>query len=166
MKQKSMLIVCLVLFASLLTSCAGKSTPTLAADLQPQAEAALRDFYASLNSADYAKAETLYGGSYELLQTMNPEVNPNDHLTLFTNGCTMNGFQCLKVMDVSLTEKKSATEYVFTVKFQNADGSQFIQGPCCGQTEAESPSKPDFDITVSQNAAGQFVVMDLPPYVP
>lgn len=166
MKQKSILIVCLFLLAGLVSACAGKSTATPAPDLQPQAEAALRDFYGSLNSADYAKAETLYGGSYELLQNMNPVVDPNDHLTLFTNGCTMNGFQCLKVMDVSLKEQKSATEFVFTVKFQNADGSPFIQGPCCGQTEAESPSKPTFDITVSQNAAGQFVVMDMPPYVP
>jgi len=166
MKQRTILIVCLVLIAGLLAACTGKASPTPADDLQPQAEAALRDFFTSLNSADYAKAETLYGGSYELVQNMNPLVDPNDHQTLFNNGCTLNGYACLKVMDVTLKEQKSATEFVFTVKFQNADGTPFIQGPCCGQTEAESPSKPSFDITVSQNAAGQFVVMDMPPYVP
>jgi hypothetical protein len=59
MKQRSFLLVSLILIAGLLTACGGMGTPTPAVDLQPQAETALRDFYASLNSADYAKAETL-----------------------------------------------------------------------------------------------------------
>lgn len=166
MKKISLSIICLVMIAGLLAACAGTATPTSTTDLQPQAETALRDFFTSLNSADYARVEMLYGGSYERVQSMNPEVDPKDHQTLFNNGCTMNGFACLKVMDVALKEQRSVTEFVFKVKFQNADGSPFMQGLCCGQSEAESPSKPSFDITVSQNAAGQFVVMDMPPYVP
>ncbi|MPM47298.1 hypothetical protein SDC9_94007 [bioreactor metagenome] len=67
MKQRSISTVCQVLIAGLLAACTGKATPTPAADLQPQAEAALRDFFTSLKSADYAKAGTLYGGSYELV---------------------------------------------------------------------------------------------------
>ncbi len=163
MVRKVMLSIMVVLLV-LVSACT--AVPTQKVDHQQEALTALQNFFSSLNSGDYASAVALYGGSYEMVAGMNPEVNINDPVSLFTNGCTINGYMCLKIKEAALKEQKSNSEYVFTVKFENPDGSLFVQGPCCGQTEAESPSKSEFLYTVKQNSSGQFVVMDMPPYVP
>lgn len=166
MKQKIYLSGVIGLLVFLLAACTGAASPTARTDLQPQAEAALRDFFSSLNKGDYAGAEAVYGGSYEVLAADNPELDAADHVALFTNACTINGFQCLQVKEVSPEPQNSTNEFVFTVTFQKDDGSLFVQGPCCGASETESPSRSEFTYTVRQNEEGKFVVLELPPYVP
>ncbi len=166
MKSKLFLCAVMILAIALSVACSNADSSSTGVNSQSEAETTLRDFFASLNSGDYAKAQALYGGSYELLQDMNPLVDPNDAVTLFNNGCTMNGFQCLRVMNVMAGAQNSDGEFVFLVTFLNANGTQFVQGPCCGASETDSPSKSEFEYTVMQNSQGQFVVMDLPPYVP
>jgi hypothetical protein len=48
----------------------------------------------------------------------------------------------------------------------SSDGSLFVLGPCCGANETEMPPVSQFEYKVTRDASGQFVVMDLPPYVP
>lgn len=130
-----------------------------------QAKSALMDFHAALNAGEYQQASSLYGGSYEILQDMNPGQDPADFPALWQSACTMNGFQCLMVKRVDSTEQINGDEFRFTIEYQNADGSTFELGPCCGESEIDSPRITRFTVKVNR-INGQFKVMDLPPYVP
>jgi len=128
------------------------------------ARQALIDYFNALEKGDYAAAAALYGGSYENLQSMNPDIDPNDHSALLERGCTQNGLRCLPTRSVSLDEQVG-DRYVFLVEFSNPDGSLFVRGPCCGASEAEMPSVSQFGYTVV-NKAGDYLVQELPVYVP
>ena len=158
-------VLCLFV-AAVLVSCASKEKPTVT----PQAEAeqakhTLIDFFSLLNAKEYADADAMYGDTYDQLQVFNPDVNINDHATLWKRACEMSGLQCLPVRTATLTHEESDT-YVFAVEFSNADDSLFVLGPCCGSNATEMPPVSQFEYTVMKNAAGKFVVMNLPPYVP
>ena len=129
------------------------------------ARQALEDFFSALNRADYAVADALYGGSYETLTGNNPDVDPDDHSTLWERGCTQNGLQCLTVRSATLKEQGDEG-FVFTVEFNNPDGSLFVLGPCCGASETEMPPVSQFEFRVEKSAEGDYLVMDLPVYVP
>jgi hypothetical protein len=137
----------------------------------------LREFLNSLNWGDdnqlemynYERAAELYGGSYEILQTMNPDIDPNDHLTLLRNACESNGFQCLQLREVLSTNLETAADglltFIFTVNLVNLDGSLFSLGPCCGEDPSGEPQT-EFIFTVKQVEGDVFKVLDLPPYMP
>lgn len=159
-KHRKVLIMCGLTTLLVFTACTSQTTSG-----SEQAKQALTDFFTYLNQSDYAKADLLYAGDYQTMIDWNPDVDPNDHQTLWKNACTMNGLQCLKVRSATLRAEK-ANEFVFTVEFSNPDGSLFVRGPCCGATETEMPSVSQFDYTVLKDAEGQFKVVDLPVYVP
>jgi hypothetical protein len=137
----------------------------------------LQDFLNSLSWGDdnqlefhnYERAAELYGGSYEILQTMNPDVDPDDHLTLLRHACEGNGFQCQRlreVLSITLeTGEDGLPAIVFTVNLMNPDGSLFSLGPCCGEDPSGEPQT-EFIFTVKQVAEGEYKVFDLPPYMP
>jgi hypothetical protein len=161
-----------LLFAAiLLASCAaqliGTPQPTQTSPSSEEIKAAhaLGTFLVLLNEKNYADAVSLYGGDYEQLQVFNPDVNANDHATLWQGACEMSGLQCLPLRHAKLTHQEGDT-YVFQVEFNNPDGSLFVLGPCCGADETEMPPVSQFEYTVMKNAEGKFVVMNLPPYVP
>jgi len=77
----------------------------------------------------------------------------------------MSGLQCLTIRRATFKNLQGDT-YLFQVEFNNPDGSLFVLGPCCGANETEMPLVSQFEYKVTRNASGQFVVMDLPPYVP
>jgi hypothetical protein len=160
-KIKQLTIIILVI---VLSACS--AVPTQQKNDQNEAASALQSFFESLHKGDYESAAAIYGGSYDWVATMNPDIDLTDHVALFRNGCANNGFQCLETLKITFDSQPSATEFIFKVLFQNADGSLFVQGPCCGQTEAESPSVSDFKYTVTKTESGQYLVMDMPPYVP
>lgn len=126
---------------------------------------ALRSFFDLLEAGEYPEAAAHYGGSVEVLQGYNPEVDPSDTATLFRNACSVNGFSCLKVREVTLAEQEAA-EYVFDVTFSTREGELFVLGPCCGATESEQPPVSVFPIRVARGEDGRFRVLDLPPYRP
>ena len=130
-----------------------------------KAKAVLKSFFLSLNGGDYTHAAELFGGSYDVLENMNPGIVSGDPVPLWRNACTMNGFQCLKVKRIVKTKRISDTEYHFTIEFKTTDGNLFILGPCCGETESDQPGISQFIITV-RKVDGGYKVMDLPPYVP
>jgi hypothetical protein len=118
-----------------------------------------------LHTKDYAEAVPLYGGEYEQLQVFNPEIDPNDKLALWRWVCDNQLLQCLEVRSVTFKEQVGDS-YIFQVEFNNADGSLFVLGACCGANETEMPPVSQFEFRVARTADGKFVVMNTPPYVP
>ena len=125
----------------------------------------LVNFLTMLHEKQYAEAAPLYGGEYEALQVFNPEIDPADHVTLWTWACDNQLLQCLEVRSATF-KKLSGDTYIFQVEFNNSDGSLFVRGPCCGATEEEMPSVSQFEYVVGRNAEHRYVVMTTPPYVP
>jgi hypothetical protein len=166
--RKVFLIIFVTIF---LASCAAQpvipTQPTPASLPSPASEAhdVLINFLTLLHTKNYAEAVPLYGGEYESLQVFNPEIDPNDHVALWTWVCENKLLQCLEVRSAELAHQEGDT-YVFQVEFTNPDGSLFVLGPCCGANETEMPPVSQFELTVIRNEDGQFVVMNTPPYVP
>ena len=154
-----------------LLSCAPRPvTPTAAPTASllstaDEAQEVLITFFQLMNSKNYAAGLVLYGGSYETMQNWNPDIDPSDHVTLWTKACEQNGLQCLLARTVTFKELQGDT-YLFQVEFSNPDGSLFVLGPCCGATETEMPPVSQFEYKVARDANGKFLVMDMPPYVP
>jgi hypothetical protein len=159
-------ILLLILF---LISCTPQSVntpePTSLPSTAGEAQQTLIKFFSLLNAEKYAEVDALYGGSYEQLQVFNPDADPSDHAALWASACEMSGLQCLTVRTATFKRLEGDT-YVFQVEFNNRDGSLFVLGPCCGANETEMPPISQFEYKVTRNTSHQFVVMDLPPYVP
>ena len=131
-----------------------------------KARKALTAFFELLNQREYEEAAALYGGDYQGLRDSNPLLDPQDHVALLTNGCEINGLQCLQVKRIVDENVVSSAEYHFTVEFINQDGSLFVRGPCCGENATDFPPESQFAFTVIRNCAGKFLVRELPVYVP
>ena len=125
----------------------------------------LVNFLTLLHTKNYTDAAPLYGGEYEQLQVFNTEIDPNDHVALWSWACDNLLLQCLEVRSATF-EKLIGDSYIFQVEFNNSDGSLFVLGPCCGSNETDMPPVSQFEFTVSRNTDGKFVVMNMPPYVP
>ena len=129
------------------------------------AQQALLGYFSLLSDGQYSQGAELYGGDYGTLTGWNPDLDPSDRAGLWERGCTMNGLQCLPVHEIVATERIDEDSYRLTVQFENADGSLFVRGPCCGATEEEMPSQSEFVFTVVSQNEG-FAVQELPVYVP
>jgi hypothetical protein len=127
---------------------------------------ALTAFFAHLHAGEYEHATGLYGGTYDVMIDHNPEIDPDDRADLFRNACTINGAQCLEIKSVVLDEQPSLSEFKFAVEFKNEDGALFELGPCCGATETEQPPQSVFVYTVVKSATDDYVVMEMPIYIP
>lgn len=126
----------------------------------------LTDFLSLLQSKDYASAEPLYGGSYDMLIGYNPDLDPADHVQLLERACEVNGLNCLKFKNASLDQVTNNAEFIFTVTLQTDDGALFEIGPCCGEDEEGFIPISTFSFIVVKVGPSQFQVMDLPPYTP
>lgn len=127
------------------------------------ARKALEDFLNALNSGDFILGAKLYGGETELLETWNPDIQ-NDLPKLLERGCTQNGLQCLPIRSILYRGPDTRGGYQFLVEFTAPDGNLFHQGPCCGD-ESEGPFPASFTFAVL-NSEPNWLVMDLPPYLP
>jgi hypothetical protein len=128
------------------------------------AENTLRDYLLALNIGDYVRAAKLYSGDTSLLQTWNPDIPRGDLPALFEHACSQNGLQCLAPR--SITYRASEVDgHHFWVEFNNADGTLFKQGPCCGETAGIPVSMFPFFVEKSLTGNG-YVVQDFPPYMP
>jgi hypothetical protein len=139
--------------------------PTSLPSTASEAQQALIKFFSLLNTKKYDEAISLYGGSYEQLQIFNPEIDPADHVARWEWVSESRILQCLTIRTATFKNLQGDT-YVFQVEFNNSDGSLFVLGPCCGANETEMPPVSQFEYKVTRDASGQFVVMDLPPYIP
>jgi len=143
---------------------AGFSPATVSTDIE-SARRALMLFFQYLHDGNYEKAADYYGGSYEQLSQMNPDISSQDGIALLENGCTINGFQCKLVREVIDEEQISVQEFKFTVEFKNDDDSLFTLGPCCGASPTEQPPKSQFEYTVIKDGES-YLIQELPQYVP
>ena len=125
------------------------------------ASSTLVEFFEHLNAGRYEEAGHLYAGTYQIMIDQNPAIDPQDHVALLRNACTINGFQCLQIRVVGIDRKPSHTEYIFGVQFQNNDGSLFVL-----ETEAATMPISFFEIKVIKTPQSEFCVMDMPPYMP
>jgi len=174
--MKLKIIVIVISVGLTFTACSPDRSPTIEAEqkaisrqgstLVSLAEKAIIDFFYALHKRDYAKAASLYGGTYELLQDYNPILDPKDHRALLQAGCELNGLMCLPVREVLYFQTSSPQVFLFEVKFTNPDGSTFELGPCCGETEETMPPQSTFMISVRCQDDNACHVLDLPPYVP
>ncbi|MEW5941620.1 MAG: hypothetical protein AB1750_18290, partial [Chloroflexota bacterium] len=129
-------------------------------DMGFQQSYAVSAFFDALNKGQYDQAAEWYGGDYESLAAMNPDLDPNDHAALWKRACEVNGFQCLTVRFISFHEETERGEYVFIVGFNAPDGSLFVQQAGDGSSVSE------FGYRVLAGADGVWRVIDLPVYVP
>jgi len=141
-----------------------EAPPTEAAE--DRALQALTEYLAALNSGDYASAEKLYGGSYEMLEGYNPDVDPSDHALLLERACEFNGLNCLKLKSANLDQITVDNKFVFTIELQTNNGELFEIGPCCGEDEEGFIPVSVFTFTVIQVDPSHYKIMDLPPYTP
>ena len=126
----------------------------------------LTEFFELLSKGDYDQAAALYGGSYDVLQGYNPDIDSSNHSGLLQAACQFNGFMCLPVRSAELIQMKDQQEFVYDVSFNNPDGTLFELGPCCGASEEIMPTTSIFTVHVICKTQDTCKVMDLPPYVP
>lgn len=129
------------------------------------AQDVLIKYFDLLNSKEYDEAIKYHGSGYSVLEYWNPNTDVNDYASLLKHGCESNGLRCLKIKNVISRQQISSTEFNFVVQFENNDGSLFEQGPCCGATEEQMPTKTDFGYKVKK-IDDLFLVMTGPIYTP
>lgn len=123
----------------------------------------MRAFFSALSNGQYTEAVKLYGGDYENLATMNPDLSPADYEALWKRGCEQNGFVCMEILEiVRVSESNSQIE--FDVTFKTKDGERFEFIGCCGETLPEPIIK--YPILVQADGNGGYKVYSPPPYVP
>jgi uncharacterized protein YraI len=149
-----------------IAACTPENTMDIPLEGMEKARRALVSFFELLNHREYERAAALYGGEYQGLRESNPLLDPQDHSALLKNGCEINGLQCLQVKRIADEKMVSLAEYHFAVEFANNDGTLFVRGPCCGANETDTPSQSQFGYTVVRSCAGEFLVVELPVYVP
>lgn len=160
MFKKYFTLIASVLTVILVSSCVANL------EKQDLALQALKSFFKELARGEYEAASALYDGSYESLISFNPELNPDNHATLWQTGCQLNGLKCLTVRSATFTEVNEAGEFVFTVEFNAPDGGGlFTLWPCCGE-DPNAPTQSQFEYRVVEGEDGQFRVLDLPVYTP
>jgi hypothetical protein len=128
-----------------------------------EAREALGAYFGALYAGDYAEAVARYGGSYEVLVGWNPDVAPYAQARLFQRGCEQNGLECMRLKRIVEERTISAGEFQFVVEFLNDDGTLFKLGPVGGETSG--PTYTQFTYTV-RNVGGEYLVQDLPVYMP
>ena len=150
----------------IISACTPAGKTEISSEGLEKARNALTAFFELLDQREYKQAAPLYGGDFQGLRDSNPLLDPQDHVALLTNGCKINGLQCLRIQRIVNEKVFSPTEYHFTVEFMNQDGSLFVREPCCGGNATDFPPESQFAYTVIRNCAGEFLVLELPVYVP
>jgi hypothetical protein len=151
----------LVLLAGLLGGCdvpgmGAAATPTPAATITDldRARTALNAYFDALFEGRYADAVHLYGGSYKPLTDLNVSTAPEDHAELLQRGCTVNGFQCMRIKTVVQEANPEADTFAFTIEFQDRDGNLFAH---------DGTSQYPYTVEKFNDT---FLVQELPVYVP
>lgn len=130
-----------------------------------KAEQALLSFYAALSSREYGAAAELYGGSYSVLSTWNPDLEPEAFSDLLRRGCEVNGLQCLEVRRIVSVSRLREKEYRFIAEFSTAGGELFVRRISEDGDLAASRSDSSFSIVIEDVGEG-YQVKGLPPYTP
>ena len=115
-------------------------------------ETVLQAYFNSLYEENYDQVVNYYGGTYELLQGYNPQIDSNDHAALFKAYIEINGGQLVKIDSIIKNKEiRMNEEYSFELTFIDKEGNSFREG----MVYMYSVNKID----------GQYKVMELPPYL-
>lgn len=140
----------------------GAGEPTEEAAL---AQEALVTFFDKLAAGRYAEVADYFGGDYAALIGWNPDVDQSDYATLWRNGCSINGLNCLATRSVTVVDAMTGDQYLFSVEFSTREGDKFVLRPGPdhgGGTAAAIP------LRHSRGSGRRWAlpVIDLPPYTP
>jgi hypothetical protein len=124
----------------------------------------LMEFFSALDDGRYSQAAEYYGGSYQVLREMNPDLGAESYAALWERGCTVNGLQCLPILSATFKDRVD-NMFIYTVEFKAIDGGRFVLGPCCGADPASAPPVYRFEYRVVLDG-GKYRVIDLPPLLP
>jgi hypothetical protein len=154
--------------AAFLERAIGEEVPGESLSDADAARIALITFFDHLHAGNYTAAVDLYGGTYDIMVSHNPTLDPSDYAALWGAACNHNGAQCLRVASAHLQEAAQAPEgeFEFSVEFLREDGTIFSRGPCCGEDPAEVVEQRAFPFRVRKVAEYYFQVLDLPVYLP
>ena len=164
MKTRMVLVMSIILLS--LSACKPVPLPPTYVPLETSARNAMFAYFASLNNAEYDSAVTYFGGSYEVLQRFNPDLDPQDKAALFQAGCERSGLVCMQLMTAKLISQPDPLTFIYKVSYRGANNQEFVLGPCCGATETEMPPVRYFEVTITCYEDADCKVLDLPPYVP
>ena len=106
----------------------------------------LFEYVSALSQEDYKRAVYYYGGSYDLLIKLNPDISPNDKPKLFERYCIKNGGKCL------ISEYPDFIDIKSSMQLKSGDS----------EVSFKPDNKPDFEFRVGR-INNEFKVMDLPP---
>lgn len=109
----------------------------------------LFEYISALSQEDYKRAVYYYGGSYDLLIKLNPDISPDDKPKLFERYCIKNGGKCL------------ISEYPDFIDIKSS--MQLKSGEL--EVSFKPENKPDFEFRV-RRIGSEFKVIDLPPDTP
>lgn len=130
-----------------------------------RARQVLVSFFEDLSTGQYGQAADRYGGDYAQLEILSPDVDAADHAALWRSACEKSGMRCLPVATANYLGSAGET-YTFMVEFRKPDGNLFAVAPCCGEPGFIDPPMDDFVYRLRRAASGEFLVLDLPVYVP
>jgi hypothetical protein len=130
-----------------------------------KAQHALTTFFSELSNGNYDKVVQFYGGSYETLVSFNPDLESDNYVALWQNGCQINGLHCQPIRTITFNERTDTGVYIFTVEFDTPNGELFILEACCGE-DPTNPPQFQFEYRVVKSGDGLYRVLDLPVYVP
>jgi hypothetical protein len=130
------------------------------------ARGALITFFDSLHRGNYQTATDAYGGAYYPLQSLFPDVDPQDHATLFKTACEGAGyaFYCWRLKEIVGQEQVSPGRYLFMVRFEDDHGNLLMGGdnktpvPCLPPENCPR-SQHTYTVLKVENA---FLVQELP----
>jgi hypothetical protein len=122
-------------------------------------------FFDLLSNEQYAEAAELYGGSYRFHLDHCFDIDPADYEKLWSAGCGRCGLQCFRVRDIEYQEKLVDGRLYFNVILVKKNGETLVIGPCCGETEEESPPDSIFKVFVKEYEDG-YRVVSTPPFKP
>jgi hypothetical protein len=163
-KFRWLVLLIVSLGAVLASGCA--RTPPGSPAYRATAEGTLRTFLALLAEGKYGEASGLYGGPVDVLQGWFPDQDPQDVAGLLQAACSRRLLQCLPVRSIQPRNAAGSGEIAFDVQFNLPGGTLFVRGPCCGATSTEMPDESTFTFRARPKTDGDFVILDLPPYVP
>ena len=154
-------IIIIVLFAILISGCTVQGETTYKWQDDPvadsvMAELALTNFLSLLNQHQYQQASQYYGGDYDFLYKMNPDVKREQKAILLQKYCLENDGACLIPDIIGLNQEDQ--DFIFTVVFYDKEGNLFKTPGC----SCKGGGKSEFKFRVEKNNP-QFLVKDLPP---
>lgn len=178
MQSKRIGLICTVIL--LLTACSKTSALPAPGDKEASqvqtsvspssdltlARSALIMFFDCLYTGNYKTAVNYYGGSYYALQSLFPNVDPQDHAALFKTACEGSEYaiSCWRLKDIAGQVQISPGRYLFTVRFED-DGGTLLTG---GDNKTPVPCLPEEECPRSQynytvlKVEDEFLVQELP----